>query len=525
MFSILIVDDDFLARAQLKALMDYTRYGYRIVAEAKNGDEAIQLIEMMPPDIVITDINMPNGNGIMLIEHIRIHYPAIAVIALSAYDNFEYVRDGLKHGAQDYLLKHSLTEQMLLRVLGEATAQMEPLKDMPADPDRERQQFLREYLRATNNERDYMIASLPTAAFRMNGNYLCVSIACAVPPTAPANAKRREPAFLAQSVFSVVRDSLDDVEAINCLCLDTQILVFFFFGTLISRKGVHQQIEAHFGRIQQNVRLFLNVKVYFGVSELYAVPEMLATASEEARERMSLRFYEPDTWIFRSTSERGDGHIEITADDRRELASAIGSASVERYQKWLKQIFADIKTRRFRYSRVQSFCYMFMKELEQLASAYGVALDRDEYIPFVRKEAETNIMEIESWFRALGEHIIKSIPLDRVDRQYSMATKGALQFIMDRYSDDISLRDAAKYVSFNASYLSRVFKEETGQNFVGYLNEYRINRAIEILTCGAGRKQPLGEVAGMVGFNSYNHFLSLFKKIAGCSPETYRSRQ
>jgi two-component system response regulator YesN len=112
---ILIVDDDALSRDKLRSLIDFKKCGYMIVGEAKSGREAIGLIEKLKPDVIITDIVMQNINGIELIEFIQKNYPDVVVIALSAYDDYCYVRDGLKLGAKDYLLKHTLTSESLLK--------------------------------------------------------------------------------------------------------------------------------------------------------------------------------------------------------------------------------------------------------------------------------------------------------------------------------------------------------------------------------------------------------------------------
>ena len=93
---ILIVDDDALSRDKLRSLIDFKKCGYMIVGEAKSGREAIGLIEKLKPDVIITDIVMQNINGIELIEFIQKNYPDVVVIALSAYDDYCYVRDGLK---------------------------------------------------------------------------------------------------------------------------------------------------------------------------------------------------------------------------------------------------------------------------------------------------------------------------------------------------------------------------------------------------------------------------------------------
>ena len=102
MYRVLIVDDDLTVRIRLKNLISWELLECEIAGEATHGLEAIALLDTVQPDIVITDIYMPGMNGVDLIHYIREHAPEIYVLALSAYDDFDYVRNSLKYGAFDY---------------------------------------------------------------------------------------------------------------------------------------------------------------------------------------------------------------------------------------------------------------------------------------------------------------------------------------------------------------------------------------------------------------------------------------
>ena len=120
MIRVLIVDDDSIARTNLKTLIDWGKHSYEISGEAVNGSNAIQEIEASRPDIVITDMSMPVMDGVALIEYLERNYHGIKVIALSGYDDFNYVRQSMKRGTIDYLLKHRLGPELLLGTLENA---------------------------------------------------------------------------------------------------------------------------------------------------------------------------------------------------------------------------------------------------------------------------------------------------------------------------------------------------------------------------------------------------------------------
>lgn len=120
MYSILIADDDTAFRTRMKSLINWEKEGYIIIDEARNGKEAIEKIESLEPDIVITDICMPVINGVELIDYVAKFKKNISIIALSGYNDFNYVRDSLINGAEDYLLKNQLSPDKLLQVLNSA---------------------------------------------------------------------------------------------------------------------------------------------------------------------------------------------------------------------------------------------------------------------------------------------------------------------------------------------------------------------------------------------------------------------
>ena len=120
MKKVLLAEDDYSVREYMRSHIAWKQNGYRLVGEAENGIQALELIKRLQPDLVITDIQMPQMNGVELIRRIQEEGLQVKVVVLSFYDDFAYVRDAMKYGAVDYILKHQLTEESLLQVLAEA---------------------------------------------------------------------------------------------------------------------------------------------------------------------------------------------------------------------------------------------------------------------------------------------------------------------------------------------------------------------------------------------------------------------
>ena len=105
---IMIVDDEKLLRNGFKNMTNWTSKGIDIIGEAMNGQDALDKLNVLSPDVVITDIKMPIMDGVTLTKKIKELYPHITVLVLSSHDDYDYVRESMKNGASDYLLKASI---------------------------------------------------------------------------------------------------------------------------------------------------------------------------------------------------------------------------------------------------------------------------------------------------------------------------------------------------------------------------------------------------------------------------------
>ena len=110
---VFLVDDEFLQRALVKKTVDWNSLGMEICGEAEDGEEALKKILEEKPDILIMDINIPYMNGIEVSKKVKVIFPEIQVIILTAYGEFEYAKKAMKYGVRHYLLKPCNKNQIL----------------------------------------------------------------------------------------------------------------------------------------------------------------------------------------------------------------------------------------------------------------------------------------------------------------------------------------------------------------------------------------------------------------------------
>jgi two-component system response regulator YesN len=105
MYKIMIAEDEEHIRSGLKKTIEVVIGGFKVVAEAANGKDALDLINTTSPDILITDIRMPEMNGIEMIRRIRSNFPKLFILIVSGYGDFEYAKQAIKYEVAEYLLK------------------------------------------------------------------------------------------------------------------------------------------------------------------------------------------------------------------------------------------------------------------------------------------------------------------------------------------------------------------------------------------------------------------------------------
>ena len=148
----MIVDDDLYARIRIKTELRLEQDGFLVDKEAVSGPEALEKIKADPPDIVLTDMKMPGMSGVAFIEELHRIHPEIPVVALSGYDDYEYVRASLKLGAVDYLLKHEMSRETVLEALHKCVERLQ----LSAESGRFRQEEARELEQAADRRQEIL---------------------------------------------------------------------------------------------------------------------------------------------------------------------------------------------------------------------------------------------------------------------------------------------------------------------------------------------------------------------------------
>lgn len=511
MYKVLLVDDEPIARVGLRMAFEWEANGFELVGEASNGQKAMQWIERNEVDIVITDIAMPVMDGLELMRAARAHCPSIKVVLLSCHNDFEYVREGIRLGASDYLLKPTLEAADLKTVL-------DKLKEQIGQEREKEEQYLRQELYSKRLEMEKSLVKLlvceePPAVLKADFAWLEEGYRAAVCLLDGTGKLRAEAGgVFIDMLLDEVQDSLYDhmEHGIACRVGTDQMLLI-----VPDRDGEAGQTERRWLSLHAAMTAG-GYSFTMGVSNRVAGVRELKRAYREGEETAKLRFYEgPGCVRFHKVRPTG----QRPGEERERLLSGLKDAIAEGW----REKAADEVERLLRYwSDEHRTPAEVMREALELLS---VLLVRQNRFVSVEQADAVRMMETVEELRAMLWNAFREIwksadEMEEEDDFHRKIIKKAIEYMKQNYTRAISLQDVADHVSVSRNYFSEMFKRVTGQNFIDFLIYLRLKQSSALLRTTTLK---VYEVAEMSGFNDVKYFSKLFKKMMKMSPAEFRS--
>lgn len=482
MKKVLIADDDFLVRTYLKQLIDWEQQGFSIVGEAKNGQDALELIKNTAPDVVITDICMPIMDGIELIRRLKSENSSCHILVLSSHDDFNYVREALKLGIDDYLLKDNLTPKHILDFL------QEHIKETGGDrlntvTDDELLEIGKEKLRAdflTNFTAGAFSAENIAAASSKAGINPSFSMAAGI--LIELRGYRGRKVNLNETLkelgASTVQRFLPSARTVVFKLADfASLWGIFVFLDAASKASVNKAVLEISAHLSRKVRSYLDLAMIAGFTNL--APN-LASFMQEWTKLVRLN----EGFFYLPQGTYSIAKIPIVNDNIDSIKENIIN-------------FSDCCRENLLSSRARQELAAKLK----LTAAEIAELKNADDIEELKELAE-------SWLKAKDA---------RKNIHPSIAQ--ALTLIETHYKEPLTQPDIAAAVHLNPAYFSTLFKKNVGKGFREFLAERRIDAVKEQLLSSTER---IKDIATAIGFEDYPYFCRLFKQLTGLSPQEYR---
>jgi two-component system response regulator YesN len=531
MWRAILVDDETYVRTELKRLFPWERYRFELVGEAENGRAAMELISAERPDLVITDIRMPEMNGLELIDWISRNYPDIITGVVSAYNDFPFVREAFRLGAVDYLMKAEASPKTAGTFLGSIEEILE--RRISVLQEQEELAANTAYFQRMAVEsfwRDALTRASDAAELETRAQQLGIVWETFWFGLIMIHVSNYKPRWgNNQQGFRKIFE--EEIQAFWDFDWNWS-LVDFKWGDFVIITG-----RASEGLPSQNLPV-QKIKDIAAHLALDAIEKRTTSASiqfcsftdlprsfREVRETNLLRLYHregqyleyEDLAKLRQTTPSKATELIMTWE---RILQGVETASAHDF---LESVFQNIFPQSFTPEDARRLALDFVNVLRRVALEHQIRPvvsemeNREPEALEVLEQAET-VTGWQHWIENLANDYFISAQTDRKLHVPGSIQK-ALQYIQSNFTQGVSLEEVATHAGVSKSYLSRIFPEYTGEHFSNYLQRLRIDRAKELLRF---TDDCVYEIAAQVGFWNSRYFSTVFHEITGMTPADYR---
>lgn len=526
MIKLLIVDDEPLARLRISSF-DLEQQGFKVIGEAANGQDALELVSVLKPDIIVTDIVMPVMDGLQLLTEMQKLENAPKVVLLTCYDDFGKAQAALRLGALDYIVKIMLKEEYFIEVINKAARTIQKEK-----------QSVRKTVRKTLN--DLMLTGYKTYCSEYVQQLSEIDF---YPKQYRFILLEIEQSYLqAMEAHKLSIENWDD--EMRCIVVNMMPkcwTVFLytqsdmpserfnentlaFCNNLLGKFDCSANEEKHFCRIiagKLNSDVYRLTEAYTSVN---AAQKLLFYAGKDEVVILESKYGN----FFRSMPDAlFQGYIDRF---RENYTNSHGTGASECLLSWLnfvKQEFRplpeDVKIMASLLSTCipDSFIYKYGNVNENKDSKDSMAGTGTSLQQWMKTgiEASSHIDDICYIFERTAECL--SVNLRNSETYLRAEIRKALEYMHDNFRMDISLEMVADHVKLSTSWFGNIFRKETHQTFSEYLAAYRMKAAKKLLE---QTDLPINQIADEVGINDPHYFSRMFTRSTGQSPKEYRNR-
>ncbi|NOU65341.1 response regulator [Paenibacillus sp. LMG 31461] len=538
MYKLVIVDDEPAVRGGLSQFVQWSDYGIVLAGTADDGDTGLELIEQVKPDIVLTDVMMPVMDGIQMSREIRERLPETKIVFISGHNEANLLRSALQVHAADYIFKPVKRTELqkviegVVRDLRSEEKERQRLKDMEVKLTQSMPLLREKFLMALIQDGDAKPEVLRERAAFLNLElpletpYLVLVITIDDAREVLGSRSERDKQLLSYSLLNVVQELID--QYLHGYAFENRAAEFV--GLLVlddPMKDPEATLLLLAEEIRDNLKRWLNISVTIGVGERADNIRMLPASFRHARDAADQKWYMGKNQVITMDSlEVGAASsIRFDSSQSERLVSVLKSGEKQQLELEMESILeplAQIRKDGFKYGRQVG--------LQMIALAGRLLLD----LNLLTREKE----EEEAWAldRLLKLETMAELKTFVSDYLYSICCwiqekrsgrssnviEQIQKFISENYAKNLAIAEIAAYVYLSQTYVSLLFKQETGETIYEYLMKVRIAKAKELLV---DPRIKFYEVCELVGYTDPSYFSKLFKKMTGLTPSAYRDQQ
>lgn len=527
MYRIMLADDEGIVTDSLKFIIEKNFPDMFQIETAKTGRAVIELAERFRPDIAFMDIQMPGINGIDAMREIKNTNPNIVFIVLSAYDRFMYAKEAISLGVMEYLNK-PFNKDTIVSVLERAMNQIDKRREQHRND-----LIIKEKMETVIPviESGFIYSILFQEHFEEDVNTYKELL-----DISTSNC------FMLAFVFG--EDQIGN-HMTNAVGSSIRFQDYYRSATELIKENFHGIVGALMSnKIPVCIPCDETVMDY---NERVELIDKCRTVCTSLKNETGIHFRIGIGGIvnFRDAMESYQQALKALVNTTGRIAHAddlpIGCDYEENYPIELeKRIFDELKSGHI--DECMNACTLFFDWMEQTyagetnniklkalefvlraeSDAYlsgGMTYrfeTRENYLPELMEA--TNLVIVREWFNKKMSEACRNVMVKRGERNNDIIDS-AISYIDTNYNKDISLDEISRIMNLSPYYFSKLFKEETGENFVEFLTRIRIEKAKELLV---SPEKSMKEICSEVGYSDPNYFSRIFKKVVGQTPTEYR---
>lgn len=487
MYKVYLLDDEPFILEGLKYIVDWEDYGFEIIGSANNGEDGLKEILSMDIDLVLTDIMMPKMTGLELIDNlIKLNYHTNFIV-LSAFQEFEYAKKAISMGAENYILKPIDSEELeksIINIKNKLKENESRSKDKEVvdnslllkiitEKDNENINYIKEKIKHTNEYRVGII-----------------------------ELKNKE-----KDIQKVLKQIPDIRKYIHCI--ENKSKAVFIIDSNFNDEYIEELTN-----IKNIIINLINDVVYISLGKSVKELEDLNISYESAKDISEYKIIYPNISWIKEYKEKNNEIIQLDMDFE-ELKTLLINKDFNKVSLYIEDNFNKLKKDDSNPSKIKS------KALEVFLNVYNY-INESKLIKNLSVYLEN----------AISKHTIDEIKLELINMIKFMESKlqntqesmspviiKLLDYIEKNYQKDLNLKEISDSLNINSIYLGQLFQKEIGILFSDYINNFRINKAKDLLVNTSLKASEIGE---LVGYSNKNYFYRKFKGIVGITPSEWR---
>lgn len=532
---ILIIEDEPLLRQGLVKRVNQFGLPISTIIEASDGQQGLSKVLEEEPDIVITDIRMPEMNGLELIREARKGKGNISFIIVSGYEEFEYAKKALQYGVVDYLLKPVDHEELRSILYGivermeherHQLAIFDELRLLQQQNDKTaRERLLTRMIQQggirAEVERDPKLNALKAAC----KEFTAIVFEIAIPPLPFRSFLAGDEELLRFAISNIIRQMMSPFSHEGTLFQHSVYDKEFVYVFGDSHAQQWPNVQRELNNILDGINRYLRLDMVIGTGLPVKNIEDIHHSYQQAKQALRNRIIHGCNKVYCSVPaevEGGQSSSIITGEDERFLDRKLKDCNADAIHRWLeRRIRRIVDEADARFKQLESFCvelHLFYRKYLLTQTSVPEWIIGDIHDLRTSLSETDNWLEIERKLAAATSNIIDHLNQFRKAKHYDVLDE-VKRYIDANLHEALSLRTIADCFYIHPNYLSRRFKERFEESFISYLTGARVRKAEQLLK---ETEMQIQEIATIVGYPDAAYFSSVFRRLTGGTPVQYR---